>query len=47
MYNDYIKQLNQEYSGRVLLAGRAGLWKYLDMDKIIRESFNLIENLAK
>lgn len=46
-YEDYTKQLNQEYSGRVLLAGRAGLWRYLDMDKIIRESFNLVLNLAK
>ena len=47
LYNKYIDKLNKEYNGRIILAGRAGLWKYLDMDKIIRESFNLVENLAK
>lgn len=47
LYQKYVSKLNEEYVGKVILAGRAGLWKYLDMDKIIRESFNLVENLAK
>lgn len=47
LYNNYLEKLDNEYNGRIILAGRAGLWKYLDMDKIIEESFKLVENLAK
>ena len=47
LYQKYRDKLDNEYNGRIILAGRAGLWKYLDMDKIIEESFKLVENLAK
>ena len=47
VYYKYLEKLNDEYSGRVILAGRAGLWKYSDMDKIIRDSFDIIKDLAK
>ena len=47
LYQKYRDKLDAEYHGRIILAGRAGLWKYLDMHKIIEESFDLVENLAK
>lgn len=47
LYNKYLESLNDEYHDKVILAGRAGLWKYLDMDKVLRYSFDIVEDLAK